>query len=148
MSMDLSEQYDKIYRYCYYKLRHREQAEDVTQETFLRFFRSYEGREQSLPLLYTIARNLCTDEYRKRQDTPLKETADDPQSAFEDDYLQNAALQTELDKLSAEDRELILLRYVNEVPLGTLCAMYGISRFALYRRCRRLLSDLKHELEG
>ena len=35
--IDLEEQYDKIYRYCYYKLHHREKAEDITQEAFLRF---------------------------------------------------------------------------------------------------------------
>jgi len=32
---DTEEQYDKIYRYCYFKLHSRELAEDVTQETFL-----------------------------------------------------------------------------------------------------------------
>lgn len=37
MSMELEEQYDRIYRYCYYKLRDVQQAEDITQETFLRY---------------------------------------------------------------------------------------------------------------
>ena len=37
MRADMDEQYDKIYRYCYMKLKHRQVAEDVTQETFLRF---------------------------------------------------------------------------------------------------------------
>ncbi len=37
MRADMDEQYDKIYRYCYMKLKHRQAAEDVTQETFLRF---------------------------------------------------------------------------------------------------------------
>lgn len=146
MSMDLDEQYDKIYRYCYYKLRHRESAEDVTQETFLRFFRTYEGRGQNLPLLYTIARNLCTDEFRKRQSEPLNET--ESQTTFEDTVLQNAALQAELNKLSEEDRELLLLRYVNEVPLSTLCKLYDLSRFAIYRRCSKLLSELRQRMEG
>ncbi len=40
MAIDIEEQYDKIYRYCYYRLRDRERAEDVTQETFLRWFAS------------------------------------------------------------------------------------------------------------
>ena len=37
MSMDLEKEYEKIYRYCYMRLRHQQWAEDVTQETFLRF---------------------------------------------------------------------------------------------------------------
>ena len=39
-SMDLEEQYEKIYRYCYFRLRHQQMAEDITQETFLRFLES------------------------------------------------------------------------------------------------------------
>lgn len=65
--MDLEEQYDKIYRYCYFKLRHQQKAEDITQETFLRFLENTAYREQGkrLQYLYTIARNLCMDEFRK-----------------------------------------------------------------------------------
>lgn len=146
MSMDLDEQYDKIYRYCYHKLCHRESAEDVTQETFLRYFRTYGNREQNLPLLYTIARNLCIDEFRSEGIDLSEET--EPQSGFEDTLLQNMVLQAELNKLTAEDRELLLLRYANEVPLADLCKLYGASRFALYRRCSKLLAELRKRMEG
>lgn len=37
----IKEQYDKIYRYCYFKLHNRELAEDITQETFLRYLEKY-----------------------------------------------------------------------------------------------------------
>lgn len=69
MSMDLEEQYDKIYRYCYFKVHSRETAEDITQETFLRFFesRNYEDTGKPLHYLYTVARNLCIDEYRRKK---------------------------------------------------------------------------------
>uniref|UniRef100_UPI004056704F RNA polymerase sigma factor n=1 Tax=Acetatifactor sp. TaxID=1872090 RepID=UPI004056704F len=40
-SLDLEEQYDKIYRYCYFKVRKREVAEDITQEAFLRFYEKF-----------------------------------------------------------------------------------------------------------
>lgn len=63
--MDMEEQYDKIYRYCYFRLRSRQTAEDITQETFLRYLEKYQGSTagQALKCLYTIARNLCVDEY-------------------------------------------------------------------------------------
>ena len=59
--MDLEELYDKVYRYCYMKLRHPQAAEDMTQEAFLRFLRVYEEKElkKKTAYLYTIARNLC-----------------------------------------------------------------------------------------
>lgn len=77
MPMDLSEQYDKIYRYCYFKLGHRETAEDITQEAFFRYFDSirsvrYEEQGKALRYLYTIARNLCIDEFRRRPLESLK----------------------------------------------------------------------------
>jgi len=61
MSADLEELYDKIYRYCYMKLGHRHIAEDITQETFLRFLsdRRYQEMGRELAYLYTIARNQC-----------------------------------------------------------------------------------------
>ena len=36
--MDIEEQYDKIYRYCYFKMYDDQIAQDITQETFLRFW--------------------------------------------------------------------------------------------------------------
>ena len=44
MNIDIGEQYDKIYRYCYFKLKNQYLAEDITQETFLRFLESAGGK--------------------------------------------------------------------------------------------------------
>lgn len=66
--MDMEEQYDKIYRYCYFKLYDKQLAQDITQETFLRFIRqdlSLDNHKE-LPYLYTIAKNLCVDNFRKK----------------------------------------------------------------------------------
>lgn len=146
MALDIEGQYDKIYRYCYYRLRDRHRAEDVTQETFLRWFASdtYRDTGQTLQYLYTIARNLCNDEGR----SPVAEPLADEMAANESDPLLSIALRSELDKLSPVDRELLLLRYVNEVPVGVLCRLYGVSRFALYRRLQGLLKKLRKELKG
>lgn len=145
MALDIEEQYDKIYRYCYYRLHNREQAEDITQETFLRLFASdtYRNQGQLLHYLYTVARNLCTDAFRCSVSQPIPE--DIPSE--ETDPLISIALRTELDKLNMEDRELVLLRYVNEVPVGVLCKLYGQSRFSLYRRMKRILNVLRDALD-
>ena len=37
MAEDIEKQYDKIYRYCYFKVKNASVAEDLTQETFLKF---------------------------------------------------------------------------------------------------------------
>ena len=63
MSVTLQEQYDKIYRYCYFKARNKEAAEDLTQKTFLNYFsqKSYINKGKPLAYLYTISKNLCID---------------------------------------------------------------------------------------
>ena len=145
MALDIEEQYEKIYRYCFYRLRDREQAEDVTQEAFLRWLASdtYRDTGRVLQYLYTIARNLCTDEFRRPRHRPL--TADVP--SREADPVLSAALRVELERLDPEDRELVLLRYVNKVPVGVLCKLYGQSRFSLYRRSKHILKALQNALE-
>ena len=145
MAVDIEEQYEKIYRYCYYRLRDRERAEDVTQETFLRWFASdtYRDRNQLLQYLYTVAGHLCADERRRTVPLPIPENLPDAQN----DPLLSVALRTELDRLSPEDRELVLLRCVNEVPMAVLGRLYGLSRFALYRRLNSILKTLRDALE-
>ena len=96
-----------------------------------------------LQYLYTIARNLCIDEYRRSDCDPRP--AEPP--CQETDPLLSIALRAELDKLDAEDRELILLRYVNEVPVKVLCGLYQQSRFSLHRRMRRILKVLREALD-
>lgn len=146
MSMDLEEQYDKIYRYCYFKVNQREIAEDITQETFLRFLESsdYVNTGKAMQYLYTVARNLCVDEYRKRKMELLNEEVVD--SNAEDDMTTRVSVRMALAELDEADRELLLLRYVNEVPVSVICKLYGISRFAVYRRVSQATKNLKGKL--
>ena len=147
MSADLEEQYNKIYRYCYMKLGHRQTAEDLTQETFLRFLadRSYQDMGRELAYLYTIARNQCIDYYRKEKPVALPEELSGGRE--EDELLTSLALQAAVEKLSSEDQELIFLRYVNELSAAEIGKILGWSRFAVYRRLKSCLKRLKQLLE-
>ncbi len=149
--MDLGAQYDKIYRYCYFRLGNERLAEDLTQETFLRFLESSRCREAGRPLayLYVIARNLCVDEYRRKR--PL--LTDDwermegggflVQDNFEEQSITRIALHAALAKLTEQERELLLLRFANGVSFGQLAQIYGESRFALMRRLKKIAGKLE-----
>ena len=146
--MDLEELYDKLYRYCYMKIRHPQTAEDITQEAFLRFLRAYGVKElrKKTAYLYTIARNLCTDFYRAKQNVPL-EQIEPPLSEDRDElHTIRIALEQALERLPQEERELIFLRYTNEMSVGKIAEILGISRFAVYRRERRALNQLQEQL--
>ncbi len=148
MAFDIDEQYDKIYRYCFLKIKHKETAEDITQETFLRYLEhpQYSSIDKTLQLLYTIAGNLCRDEFRKHKTDELTDTEASSENV-EENVLSDLELKTALRKLSDDDRELILLRYINGVPVNVIAKLYNISRFALNRKINKVLGQL-HELMG
>lgn len=142
--MDLEEQYDKLYRYCYFKIRNRETAEDITQEAFLRLFQSHPEmrKEEALRFLYRVAHNLCVDEYRRRRTLPLAEDEADP-GGMEDEILAREAVRTALLKLDPADRELLLLKFVNEVPVAVIGSLLGLSRFSVRRKVMQAVRKFK-----
>ena len=146
MSMELEEQYDHIYRYCYFRLRDAGKAEDITQETFLRYLESDSYRDTGRPLafLYTVARNLCIDEMRRKKMESLPEEL--PGENQEDSMVDAIMLRQALHDLDSEERELILLRYVNEVPVADMARIYGKSRYALYRETKKILQKLERRM--
>ena len=61
--------YEKmIYNYCLRMTNSREDAEDLTQEVFIRLYKSlkrFRGRSKFSTYVYRIAHNICIDHYRK-----------------------------------------------------------------------------------
>ena len=147
--MDIEEQYDKIYRYCYFKLYDTQLAQDITQEAFLRFYRqrlSFDhGRE--LPYLYTIAKNLCIDEFRKQPTDNIEEAANEAAVDPSEGWIDTLVLRAAVSQLPSDEQELLFLRYVNELPITSICEITGLSRFAVYRRLSKSLKWLKEELK-
>ena len=147
--MDLEIAYDKIYRYIYFKIKNQTIAEDITQETFLRFI-SKKGNihDYEMKYLYTIARNLCVDEFRRVKPDSLPEGFDEIASS-PSSYLEECiAIRDAVSKLPFDDQEILLLRYVNNEPVGTISKALGISRFALYRRLKSAEDKLRDSLEA
>lgn len=147
--MDTEEQYDKIYRYCYFKLYDQQSAQDMTQETFLRFYRQGLNldRNKELPYLYKIAKNLCVDSFRKRSAESLEDVTE--QAAYDPtgEWINNLTLRAVISRLPQEEQELIFLRYVNEISITAICTITGNSRFAVYRRLTKAMKWLKDELK-
>lgn len=174
MSVNMEEQYDKIYRYCYFRLHHQQTAEDITQETFVRYFQKYgysvRMGKDAMQCLYTIARNLCIDEYRRQSRQRMHESvrgdsvrSNLPQEDFaqenfvqadympgdfkEEQILTDMVVRAALSELKEDEQELLLLRYVNEVPVTAIGQMLGISRFTVRRRLLAVQRKFRDILE-
>ena len=150
--MNLEDQYDRIFKYLYFRLHDRHMAEDMTQEAFLRFLgsRTYRDENRQLQYLYTTARNLCSQHYRDKTITYSLDEKMDLQETdgFENTLIQKMSLQNALQSLSPEERELLFLRYVNDVPVPVISGLYQISRFAVYRKLKSILKKVRVEMEA
>lgn len=147
--MDMEELYNKIYRYCYFKLYDKQLAQEITQETFLRFFQKNVSIniKKELPYLYTIAKNLCADSFRKKSVESLENVTEEAIYNPTEDWINNLTLKSILSKLPQEEQELIFLRYVNEISITTICKITGLSRFVIYRKLSKVMKWLKEELK-
>ena len=152
--MDIEQQYDKLLRYCYMKLRDRTLAEDLTQETFIKFFESkdYHSIGKELAYLDTLARNLCIDSFRKQkneliEDLPAK-IQEMPESRDKvESIVDRVSIEQALDSLTADEREAVVLRFSGELSVEDIAKTMDISRFAVRRRISSALEKLRKEME-
>ena len=152
--MDIEQQYDKLLRYCYMKLRDRALAEDLTQETFIKFFESkdYHSIGKEMAYLYTIARNLCIDSFRKQKDELIEDLPAKIQEMPEsrdkvESIVDRVSIEQALDRLTADEREAVVLRFSGELSVEDIAKSMDISRFAVRRRVLSALEKLRKEME-
>ena len=151
LSIIINKYYDEIYRFCFYLTGYETDSYDITQEVFLKFIRyvdSYQYKNLKGYLLI-IARNLCYDFFRHKKDTaPIEETAeagkDDMQiKGIEDGMLIEQALL----KISAEQREVIVLRIYEEFKFMEIAKMLGVNLSTVKSRYHLGLKKLRKIME-
>ncbi len=143
--MKIEKEYENIFRYCLYHVGGKEDAEDITQETFLRYLQhtEYHDKGKERPYLYKIAKNLCVDFLRKTQ----TESLDDKEiSSGESGVLNYVSLRLAMEELSEEDREIIILRLVNGETISSIAEVFNTSRFIMSRRIRDITRRLKDKI--
>lgn len=132
----------------------REDAEELTQDVFLKVFRSlksFQGDSLFSTWLYSIAYRTTVSALRKKktEQTAIEDLADDEQIDGEEETtvhkeLQLAALEKALEQLAPNDRALILLFYKEEHSVEELAVITGLTtanvKIRLYRIRKRLFA--------
>jgi RNA polymerase sigma-70 factor (ECF subfamily) len=149
---------DAIFRFCLLRVSNREQALDITQETFLRLWQSMQKDNEifsSRALLFTIAHRLIIDWYRKKKSYSLdKMISNEEQGGFDvqDDKTTESKiisgaegrfLMEQINKLGSPYRQPLYLRFVEDLSPPQIGKIMGISTNAVSVRINRGISELK-----
>jgi RNA polymerase sigma-70 factor (ECF subfamily) len=146
-----------IFRYLYYRTGDTQVADDLTSEVFLRMIRSLSGyRQQDVAFqawLFQIAHNLLNDHYRKMSvrnhvqlEENIMENPPTPPSRPVEHSLNSVTLQKALDRLSGEQRDVIVMRFITGMPISDVAQALHKSEDAVKGLQRRALANLREVL--
>ncbi len=158
-----------LYNFILRFLGDKETAEDLLQEAFMRVIKgaeAYKRQAKFTTWLYTIARNLCVDQTRRRKhrkhaslDAPLdageesgslldvipsKEMASDRKSVNKQLH---ETMQRAIAGLSEEQREVFLMREFLDMPFKQIADVVGVPENTVKSRMRYALDKLRLELD-
>ncbi len=147
---------DRLFRYLLRLLGDRSVAEDVFQQTWVNVaerIRRYDPSRPFAPWLITVGRNLALDGLRRRQPGSLDETEEPAAPAAASDPLARAMsrqlasrVEAALGTLGPLDREVLTLRFEDELELLELAGTLGVplptAKARLYRALERLRARL------
>lgn len=145
----------KIYRFVYFQVYEKDEASDLTQETFLKAwkalpdFHTDAGTFQSF--LFRVAKNLTIDYFRKKKEVILNnlpeiESTDNTEELIDRD-LNTKMISNVLVNLQQEEKQIIILRYFEDLPFAEIADITGIHEGNLRVKTHRILDKLKKEIK-
>jgi len=165
---ELVERYQgQVYSLSLRMVRRAEDAEDLTQETFVRMFRALARYDPERPFaawLFTIASRLCIDHIRRRKVSPIsltqreRESDEEYEIEVEDPGLKpdEAAVHSEesertsalIESLPPHYRIVVLLRHVQDLSYEEIAEALHLPLGTVKARIHRARALLKTRMEG
>ena len=148
----------RVYNFFRYRVGDEALAEDLTSETFEKAWRNRQRYRRDLAAfstwLFTIARRVAVDHYRRRRPTePLEALTDLPHTETLEDLAQARAegdrLRVLLARLTDRERELVALKYGAGLTNRAIAGLTGLTEsnvgVVLHRAVQRLRADWETE---
>lgn len=133
-----------LHGYLLHVLRDRDRAEELVSRTWIRVLEglaSYGGRSSFRSWLIAIARNECRQDWRRsgREVALDPERHDIPSPDRGDARDAHLDVERALARLTDDDRELLRLRYLADLPTNDIARILGASAVAVRVRIHRAL---------
>lgn len=146
----------KLFSYFYRMLwKNRELAEDQTQELFMKLLSHaarFDTQRSFSTWLYSIAHNMCKNQYRKEEVRQRPAAADtgrqQPQTEKALDLKQfGSAVSKAIGNLTEEKHSLFVLRFQEQLSVPEISAIMQVPEGTVKSRIFYLLKELKEELQ-
>jgi RNA polymerase sigma factor (sigma-70 family) len=145
---------DAIFRFCVVKVSDVERAEDMTQESFMRYWKSLkEGKDitNTRAFLYTIASNLAKDWYKRKKSESLDTYLDNgfapvSKELGPDVLSEHREVLEAMADLEERDREVLYLRFVEGFEPRDIAKTLGETANAISVRLNRATTKLKQNM--
>ncbi len=151
-----TERFTPIYKYVYFRVRNYDVATDIAQDVFLKVFEGSKrlDKETELRFLYTVARNKVIDFFRKNKSLSIPENfqREDMSIPRPDDHVLQQS-DTEilfqlLDQLPDADREIIIMRHLQELDYVEIAKIVDREESAVRQIVSRGIKKLKELYEN
>ena len=147
---------DAIFRFCLIRVSDREKALDLTQETFVRLWNHMTSKKEitnQKAFLFTIARNLVIDWYKKTKSISLESLEDEegnPLEVADENSFKQIEFDAEvkrafllINNLPPQYREVVYLRFVEDFTPSEIAEILGLSSNAVSIRLTRGVEALR-----
>ena len=149
--------FEKVYRFVFYRVNHRETAEDLVAEAFIRVWKKLPEMKDSAAFtgwVFQIARNLVIDHYRARRETIDLELLENV-IAYQDNILDHVNFGFDekiflqaLRELGEEQQMVIKLKFLDELTNGEIAKIMEKTEGAIRVIQHRAIADLKKLLDN
>lgn len=144
----------KVHRKCLSFTKDSMQADDLTQDIFLRLFMKLEGYKQQAKFstwLYSITYNYCADQVRTprwRQETLMGEgweslNVNDDDGSAERDELEANEIQRAMMCMAPDEQSLLREKYQQNLSIRELASNHSITESAVKMRLKRSRDRLR-----
>jgi RNA polymerase sigma-70 factor (ECF subfamily) len=147
----------QIYRFIYLKVGHREEAEDLTHQVFLKTWGSIDKYDfQGFPFsawLYSVARNQVIDYYRTKKVNITLETVTELKiespsfSGVMDDNADIEKVKKAIYQLNPQQQDVIILRFIEDLSLQEVASILNKTEMAVKLLQHRAVKNLKKILD-